>query len=65
MQKFNLQELNLIKDLAQNRKTKNEIFLNDANMLIKDSEHTKLLIYSENRVLENLLTKAEKYINID
>jgi len=65
MQKFNLQELNLIKDLAQNRKTKNEIFLNDANMLIQNSEHTKLLIYSENRVLENLLTKAEKYINID
>jgi hypothetical protein len=65
MQKFNLQELNLIKNLAENRKTKNEIFLNDANMLIQDSEHTKLLIYSENRVLENLLTKAEKYINID
>jgi hypothetical protein len=65
MQKFNLQELNLIKDLAQNRKVKNEMFLSDANFLITDHEHTKLLIYSENRVIENLLNKVEKYINID
>ena len=66
MQKFNLQELNIIKSMADNRKIKNDLLLQNIGSLnLPDNEQTKLIIYSENRVLEQILNKVEKYINID
>jgi hypothetical protein len=66
MQKFNFQELNIIKSMAENRKVKNDLLLQNIDSLnLPDNEQTKLIIYSENRVLEQILNKVEKYINID
>lgn len=66
MQKFNLQELNIIRNMADNRKVKNDLLLQNIDSLnLPDNEQTKLVIYSDNRVIENLLNKVEKYINID
>ena len=66
MQKFNFQELNIIKSMAENRKVKNDLLLQNIDSLnLPDIEQNKLIIYSENRVLEQILNKVEKYINID